>query len=108
MADRCRAIRPSHGRTSEAKRVDASISADIEAILGRDQRLEASKTTQGFARKNRLTRIAAERVQPTVAFGAKHPHDGIGMAVRGGHNGGSRGRAALRTRRLPWPAEGPL
>src|SRR5262249_49696689 len=51
--------------------------------------LEASETAQGFARKNRLAGVAAERVQPIVAFGAKYPHHRIGMPVRGGHNGGT-------------------
>ena len=71
------------------KGVNAPIGAHIEAVLRRDQRLEASETTQGLADKNRFAGIAAERVQPIVAFSAKHPHGRIGLPVRGGRKGGA-------------------
>jgi hypothetical protein len=52
------------------ERVTAPISADIEVVLRRYKRLEASETTQGFARKYRLAVIATKSMQPIVAFGA--------------------------------------
>lgn len=80
---------------SKEKGVNASLAADIEAVLRRDQRLEASEAVQGLAGKDRFAGIAAERVKPIIAFGAKHPNDRIGMPVCRGRNRGAP--AAERT-----------
>lgn len=57
---------PLHGSGSicdlELERVNALVGADVEAILCRNQRLQVSETSQGFADKNRLTRVTTERM----------------------------------------------
>ena len=58
-------------------------------VLRRYKRLEVSETDQGLADKNLLAGIAAERMQPIVAFGTKHPNNRIGMTVRGGGDCGA-------------------
>src|SRR5438094_9618088 len=78
-------------RGSETECVNAFVGADIQAVLRRYQRLKVMEPTQCFAGHDRLSGIAAERVEPIVAFSAKDPYNRIGMSIR---RGGDSGTAA--------------
>jgi hypothetical protein len=82
---------PPKRRGSETECVNAFVGADIQAVLRRYQRLKVTEPTQCFAGHDRLSGIAAERVEPFVAFSAKDPYNRIGMSIR---RGGDSGTAA--------------
>ena len=54
------------------------IGADIEMMVGRDQRLEVTKATHPFGTSEDLRAgVASESVQAIVTLRADYPYDGV-------------------------------
>src|SRR5947209_7592755 len=63
---------------AKAEGIEPTVGADEEAVGGGDQCLEMAQPGERRAGEQSFAGIAAEAMQPVVAFGAEHPDDRIG------------------------------
>jgi hypothetical protein len=82
----------------ETECVNASIGANVQAVLRRYQGLKVTEPTQWFAGHERLPGIAAKPMKPIVALGAKDPYNRIGVFVRRSCNSGTAAADATAPR----------
>ena len=65
----------------QRERIKPAVGPDIQPAVSGNQRLEMAQTGKRRAGEQYLASVAAEAVQPVVAFRAEDPDDRIGLAV---------------------------